>query len=252
MKGNLCNSFKSQEDAPAVWLRWKFSENAVNCFQKTASPCTWDTRRKRPRADSASQRSRLTPWPPSKPERERRNKQSSVFGVWFFCGIQVRRWALTATIPTVAVRQVHATPTTSKIVLLGAGMAKSDVVIRTYRHNYNTHNSNTPWMMESLQRSFHPSPLKVTILQEPNTNSASDECSAHHHRVSRVTMETGVFLNSDLPELTHMKALTAVTCMNVRRLMMSSRGSLYRVKNTGPWQLPWSSSHGPQTHVLLD
>lgn len=47
-------------------------------------------------------------------------------------------------IPTVAVRHVHATPTVSKIVLLGGDMARSDVVIRTYRHNYNTHNSSTP------------------------------------------------------------------------------------------------------------
>lgn len=41
--------------------------------------------------------------------------------------------------PTMAVRQVHATPTVSMMVLLGADMAKSDVVIRTYRHNCNTH-----------------------------------------------------------------------------------------------------------------
>lgn len=38
---------------------------------------------------------------------------------------------------------------------------------------------------------------------------------------------TNVFLNSDLSEFTHMKVLTAVTCMNVCRLMMSSRGSLH-------------------------
>lgn len=46
--------------------------------------------------------------------------------------------ALTAIIPTVAVRQVHTTPTVRMMVLLGAAMAKSDVVIRTYKHNCDT------------------------------------------------------------------------------------------------------------------
>lgn len=51
---------------------------------------------------------------------------------------QHRRRALTATIPTVAVRQVHTTPTVRMMALSGAEMARSDVVIRTYKHNYNT------------------------------------------------------------------------------------------------------------------
>lgn len=37
-----------------------------------------------------------------------------------------------------AVRQVHTTPTVRMMVLLGAAMAKSDVVIRTYKHNCDT------------------------------------------------------------------------------------------------------------------
>lgn len=37
-----------------------------------------------------------------------------------------------------AVRQVHTTPTVRMMALSGAEMARSDVVIRTYKHNYNT------------------------------------------------------------------------------------------------------------------
>lgn len=36
-------------------------------------------------------------------------------------------------------RQVHTTPTVRMMVFSGADTAKSDVVIRTYKHNCNTH-----------------------------------------------------------------------------------------------------------------
>lgn len=56
-----------------------------------------------------------------------------------FCAIfSIEDDSLTAIIPTVAVRQVHTTPTVRMMALLGADTAKSDVMIRTYKDNYNT------------------------------------------------------------------------------------------------------------------
>lgn len=43
----------------------------------------------------------------------------------------------------------------------------------------------------------------------------SDVRSEYHHRLPVFTMETDVFLNSDLTEFTHIEVLTAVTCMTV-------------------------------------
>lgn len=215
-----------------------------------ASPCTWDTQRSQPRADSASQRSKLTPWLPLKPEGQRGGNEDMCLGYFFGFFVIFRREDEHLQQRSLQWRSDRSTPRQlSAWWCCWEQIWPSPTSWSGRTDTTTTHTGNTPWSMSSLQRSFHNSLTKdvrrvFRISSQASSVYHGDRCifklwldRIHSH---------GSVNSCNMQDRVTSRELTMC------HLMMSSSGSTYTENNSGLRQLPCSGCHGPQTRDLPD